>query len=791
MLDFPLLAQSSGHNAAVRVTGTVTDLEGEPVPNASVVFYDNSETDIIAGTSTGDDGSFSLSAEEGSYILEISFISLADYKTEIDLTAGEPLDLGTISLQHQQTLLDEVVVEGERSYMEMNFDSRIFNVGQDITSLGGSALDVLDNVPSLTVDFEGNVSLRGNQGVQVLINGRPSNLVRNGTEALSTIPSSMIKEVEVITNPSARYSAEGTAGVINIILIDDVRLGFNGSIQGNTGLPQDHGLGANLNYHVNNINWFLNLDFEYELDPSTGRTFQSFSADTTYAFDERSNSMDRELEGDAYFGADIFLPADQILTAAARISLENEREVTDVFYTDYDLPDPGVYRNIYNEWEIMQQITREDIQENRESDFDVRIQYENQLDGRDHRLTADLDFEFGIGDENSDLTELTNEDSVSPRNQRTFGDEAYREIRLDADYERLLGNNTRLEAGFRFNFDWLENNYVVEELQNGQWITPDENIGISDNFTYFENVNALYSMYSGNMGSFTYQLGVRAENTRIQTELAQTGEGSNQNYLNLFPSLFLTYSFNEQNSIQLSYSRRISRPWSRMLLPFTEISDSRNRRVGNPELKPEFGDSYELGYMRHWGTGSILTSIYYRHRTEVIERVSTIDGQGITTTMPINLATEDSWGLEFTADQTLFENMDLSGSLNIFQSGREGEYQGNVYSSDTGSFTSRIRLRWRFLEGWNFQSYLFFRGGQQTTQGRNAGSMFVGSGISKQLFNERVTLSLNVRDLFNSRQSDREIIQPESYTHSQYNRSGRSFRLGFQYHFGSNEQGRR
>lgn len=776
-------AQTSNDTRA-EITGSVEDTDGSAIPNATVAIYNQAESEILEGTSTKEDGSFSLMVEPGSYILRVSYVSYRTYESSLDLTAGETVDLETITLQNEEAIMDEVIVEGERSYMQMNFDSRSFNVGQDITSLGGSALDVLDNVPSLTVDFEGNVALRGNSGVQVLINGRPSSLVRNGTEALSSIPANVIEEVEIITNPSARYSASGTGGIINIKLKDDVTLGFNGSVQANTGYPQDHGLGANLNYHKNNINWFGNFEIEYENDPGSGSTFQSFSGDTTYAYRETSESDETEKEGSAYFGADFFLPANQVLTVSSRISLENEAEDSDVRYTDYDPGETGVYRNVYDSWDIMQRVNRNDIQENRENDFDVRLQYENRFEGSDHRLTADADFEFGQQDENSNLIQQIEAGTGNPLNQRTFSDEVYREMRFDTDYERPLGNNGRFEAGMRLNFDWMDNDYTIEEQQNGQWVVPDGNLGVSDNFTFFENVNAAYTTLSGETGKFTYQAGVRAENTRIQTELDRTGEGSDQNYLNLFPSVFLSYTLNEKNSFQISYSRRIDRPWSRMLLPFTEISDTRNRRIGNPELKPEFGNSFELGYLRYWETGSVLSSIYYRHRTEVIERVSTIDGQGITTTRPINLANEDSWGVEFSADQELFNNMQLSGSLNIFQSDREGEYRDQIYESSTGRVTGRLRIRYRFLGSWNFQSFLNYESSQQTTQGREDGSMFVGSGISKEFLNRRATLSLNVRDLFNSRQYDGEIINPNSYTNSNYQWSTRSFRLNFRYNFG-------
>ncbi|MDR9409904.1 MAG: TonB-dependent receptor, partial [Balneolaceae bacterium] len=540
----PVYAQNSSDEKA-EVIGTIQDSDGSPVPNATVAIYNQAQSEILTGTSSLEDGSFSLKVDPGSYVLQVSYISYRTYRTNLDLSAGETTDIENVTLQNQEAMLDEVIVEGEQSYMQMNFDSRSFNVGKDITSLGGSALDVLDNVPSITVDYEGNVALRGNSGVQVLINGRPSSLVRNGTEALNSIPSNVIEEVEIITNPSARYSAEGTGGIINIKLVDDVTLGFNGSVQANTGYPQDHALGANLNYHKNNINWFGNFEIEYENDPASGSTFQSFNGDTTYAYREITEQDETEREGSAYVGADFYLPANQILTFSTRISLENEEEDSDVRYTDYSPDEPGVYRNVFESWDILQRVNRDDIEENRENDFDVRLQYENRFDGSEHRLTADADFEFGTEDQNSNLIQLVQTGDVNPLNQRTFSDEKYREMRFDTDYERPLGRNGRLEAGMRLNFDWMDNDYVIEEQQNGFWVTPDSNLGISDNFTYYENVNAVYTTVAGENGKFSYQLGVRAENTRIQTELDRTGEGSDQNYLDLFPSAFLSYTLDE------------------------------------------------------------------------------------------------------------------------------------------------------------------------------------------------------------------------------------------------------
>lgn len=778
-----LIAQDNNSNGAI--TGIVVNDDGDPVPDANVALLNPDTAEIEAGAATDDAGNFTLTHTSGSYILFISYISYRDERAEVVIESGHTRDLGQIQLTPEDTRLEEIIVEGERSYMEMNFDSRSFYVERDITSLGGNALDVLDNVPSISIDFEGNVSLRGNQGVQILINGRPSNLVRGGTDGLGSIPANMIDEIEIITNPSARYEAQGTGGIINIKLIDNAKLGFNGTIQANSGYPQDHGAGVNLNYNRNNINWFLNLDFEYEREPESGYTFQSFNDDTTYVFSETSDVIELEIEGDIHFGTDIYLPYEQIITLSSRISLVSEEEDATLSYTDYNPSTPGVYRSAFEDWDILQRANRNNLEKERERDHDVRLEYENRFSGTDHKLTAAVDFEFGSENQDVLLRQTMSEGDINFNDQRTFSEESYRELRIDSDYERPVGEEGKFEAGFLLNFDWLDNDYLSEEKVNDAWTTPGDGTNVSQNFTYMENVNALYSAYSGAAGDFTYQLGVRMENTRIKTELDRSGEGSDQHYLNLFPSAFLSYTISQYNSLQLSYSRRISRPWSRFLLPFTQINDSRNRYVGNPNLKPEFGNSFELGYLRRWESGSLLSSVYYRYRTNVIERIRTIDRSGLITRRPINLSTEDSWGIELSADQDLFDGLQLSGSLNLYQSNRDGEYEGVTYSSESRSFTSRLRIRWRFSDKWNFQTDISYRGSQQTTQGRNRGRSYVGSGLSREVMDGKATIALSVRDLLNSRQSDREVINPNSYTNNQYNWSSRSFRLNFRYNFSS------
>ncbi|MEX0780205.1 MAG: TonB-dependent receptor [Balneolales bacterium] len=775
-----MLVTQKGYSQSDRsgVTGIILNEDGEPVNGASVVVYeDDSETEMVTGRSSDANGEFDMEVEPGSYFLKISFVSFEPYQAALDIASGEVTDLGEITIAFSTSQLEEISVDAERSRMEMNFDSRVFHVEEDITSMGGSALDVIDNVPSLSTDFEGNISLRGNQGVTVLINGRPSSLVRNGTDALSSIPANMIKEVEIITNPSARYAAEGSGGIINIELRDGATLGLNGTVSANTGYPHDHEISGNFNYNVNNINWFLNGNMEYDSQPRSGQIFQRSESSNPPIYEQFSSSDDSELEGRLRFGADIFLPTDQLLTATAHLNIEDGEGISDVQYIDYTM-----------DRDVIREINREDIEDQSENNYDFRLEYEKRFDEEgDHRLTADADIEFGTEHESSFLNQTQEQgDAVLP-NQRTDNKERFNDYRLQVDYERPVLDGGRFEAGYRSTIDLFSNEFTVEEQEGETWETLP---AYNDNFTFNESIHAGYAIFSGQADPFTYQLGLRLEQTNIYTELDLSGETSDQTYLNLFPSVFLTYRIGEGSSLQTSYSRRLSRPRHWWLLPFSGYSDSRNISIGNPALEPEFSNSFESGYLRHWESGSVLSSAYYRHRTGVVEHITSqdenVNGDPITTRFPINLATEEAWGVEFTADQELFENLQLSGSLNLYQSKSEGTHEGEELSSESESFQSRMRIRWRFLENWNFQSSLRYRGPRSTTQGRRSASSYVSMGLAKEMFDEAVTVSLNVRDLFNSRQRDMIIDEPGFYSERTYSWSSRSVRLNVRYRFSRN-----
>ena len=784
LFSIPALAQTNGS-----ISGKVLDQEDQPLSSASVAIYDSTETNIITGASTDEKGSFSIDVSPGQYVLKITFLSFRPHTRDIQVSAGEQVDLGTIAMTPTSENLGELFVRAEQSEMQMNFDKRTFQVGQDITSLGGSAVDVLNNVPSVSTDIDGNISLRGNESVRVLINGKPSSMVSSSNvDALNSIPATMIKSVEIITNPSARYAAEGSGGIINIILKKDKRRGFNGNFQVGTGLPEEYEGSANLNYRVGDINWFFNGGLDYRSEPEAGSSFQRFSGpDTTYMYREQTDAQESELDGDLQFGADFYLSETQVLTASAYLSAEREENNEDITYTDLEYS-PGAFNG-----DILEEIYRENRQDGDEGDIDINLDYENKIDGDDHKLVADASFDISREKATNNIEETVRQGNQDPLTQRAIDEEEEMDLRFNAEYERPLLGNGKLEAGLRSDTEWMDNSYRAEtQLDNGEWVSEEN---YTDNFLYTENVNAAFAIFNYEWSSLSGQVGLRLENTNIRTEVKSDNTVVTQNYVDLFPSVFLSYSFNEQQSVQASYSRRLRRPWSRALIPFNDFDDQRSQYTGNPNLKPEFNNSYELGYLHYWKSGSLLTSFYHRYRTDVIERITEAQ-QGVTRIFPINLATEKAWGVEFSADQEIAEQLNLTANANLFQSNSEGTYQNQVFSSESENFRARMRLRWEIVDGLNYQASMRYRGPSETTQGRREGMTMMDTGLSKDLMDGKAKITLNIRDLLDSQNFNYTANTDgnpatDFYTQREFSWSSRSATISFQYFFGERDQQQR
>ena len=779
------------------VTGKLINEESQPLISASIAVYNSSESSVITGSASNSNGVFEINVDPGTYVLEITYLSYQTKKVDVQVDGGETEDLGTVKLKPTSESLGQVYVRAEQSQMEMNFDKRTFSVGQDITSLGGSAVEVLNNVPSIATDIDGNISLRGNESVRVLINGKPSSMVDGSVDALRSIPATMIKEVEIITNPSAKFAAEGSGGIINIILKKEREGGLNGSFSAEAGLPQEYGGSTNLNYRIGDVNLFMNGGLDYESEPESGNSFERFAGpDTTYMYRENSESTESEIDGDLQLGADFYLSENEVLTFSTYGSIEEEENLEDLTYIDFDYQQGA--RSGDN---VIERTVRDNNTTQNERNLDVNLDYENKIDGDDHKLVADASFDISSEESNTNITESIQQGSGTPTRERSLDTEEEMDLRFNAEYVRPLGENWKLEAGLRSDTEWMDSGYSASRFENGTWISVP---AYTQNFLYTENVNAAFAIFGLEAGDFSGQVGLRAENTNIRTEIEGTGQVNQQNYLGLFPSVFLNYSFNEMQSIQISYSRRLSRPWSRSLLPSLDFEDSRSQWTGNPNLTPEYSNSYEAGYLHYWETGSLLTSFYYRHRTDVIQDITVIENsptdpqQNIRVRRPINFATEKSWGIELSADQEIANSLNLNGSANLFQSDTEGSFtpegaDTRIYDSRSENFRARMRIRWEIANGFNYQASLRYRGPNDTPQGTRSGMTMMDTGIAKDLMDGKAKISLNVRDVFNAQNFQNTVLtdgNPNTnyYSQSEYSWSSRSASLSFQYFFGRDDQ---
>lgn len=756
------------------IEGIVYNPDENTIPNASIAILDPENLDLITGVTTSMDGSFSIELDPGIYLVRISYLSFETYEQEVEISEGESQDLGDIHLQETVEVLDEVVVEANVMDMEMRFDRRVYRADGDIETFGGTALDLLDNVPSVETDFDGQVSLRGSENVRILINGRPSALLSGGSEALAAIPSENIDRIEVITNPSARYDAEGDAGVINIILKRNRMAGFHGNIVGNAGLPGRVGLTGNMNFMTNNANWFTNLGFRYRERPATGNRFQSFSTpDTSYMYDQFQDRNRVGLRGNARIGAELFLGDNHTLTPSVFFRIRDRNNETE-----------NRYRDMAADGALLSETLREDMEEEFRTNFETEIAYEmgfDQQEDRQFRAIAKFDFQPEI--EQSDLNEFNLQTSQQLLEQRRESQEEVTDLLFQTDYVQTLGESTEMEAGAKSTFRWVDNVFSVEEMQNGSWITVPQ---FSDEFNYYENVNAVYGILSRQWDRLSLQAGLRAEQTVINSGVDETtGEGLDLNYFGIYPSAFIGYEINENNSIQASYSKRLSRPRFRWIRPHSNYRDSRNIRLGNPGLEPVESNSYEISHLKSWDSGSVMTGVYHRYRTGVIEHITDMRSDGVTERRPVNLSEESNWGAELTINQRVFNTVRVRASANYFTSNREGNYNDQHIERTTNALFGRFRVQWRIMDGLNVQATMRYRGPRETTQGRRAASYSMNSGIAKELFDGNATLSISARDMFNTRGRDIIIDEPNFYSRDEYSWGGQQIRLNFTWRFSS------
>lgn len=759
-----------------RVMGLIVDEESNPVSFGNAAIFKQADSSLVTGSVSDAQGRFEFSAPSGKYYLKISYISYEDKFISNVNISGRDVNLGVIQLSATTDVLEEVVVKGNRGQMQLKLDKRVFNVAADPGNISRNASDILDNIPSVSVDVEGNVSLRGSQNVRILVDGKPSGLVGiSGTDALRQLQGNIIERIEVITNPSSKYEAEGSAGIINIVLKKERQKGFNGAFTGNVGIPTELGFSGNVNYRQGRFNIFANYGIEYDKRPGNGTSYQVFypGTDSTY-----TTFRDREHERGGIshafrMGTDFSLTDNDIITASGLFRISDEENESQIRYED-----------IAADGSRSALTRRDDVEQEDEQNQEYQLSYKRIFPGEDHELVVDFQYRDGQETERSNIVESYPTDEERPDLlQRSVNEEGDENFLLQADYAYPITENKKFEAGYRGTIREISSNYRVEEQNEaGEWESLEN---FTNQFIYDENVQAAYLIFQNDMDQWGYQLGLRSEYTKISTFQRETKEKNENDYLDLFPTAFLSYKIDKQNTLQGSYSRRISRPHFWYLNPFYTFSDRRNIRTGNPYLSPEYTDSYEVGFLNNLEKSSIYGGVYYRHTTGYIQRVSFVEiaeGDSIATTFsqPNNLGVEDAFGIEanFTFDPTPW--LAINGDANFYRSIVEGTFEEQEMDRDT--YTANFQLSGKVTTGpFDFQLEGDYRAPETTTQGKRKGMYRVDFGANWRVMQGRGILNLNVRDLFNTRKF-RGITRGDNfYEETEFQWRSRQVTLSFTY----------
>ncbi|TPE44999.1 outer membrane beta-barrel family protein [Pontibacter mangrovi] len=793
------LALSAQNQPSGKVSGTLVEAGNfKPVGFANVVLLSLPDSSLVTGATTDVDGLFILERiPAGRYVLRASMVGYpTKYVSGISITPEKPeAALGNITLSAASTQLSEVEVVAQRQIVDYQLDKKVVNVSQDLAAQSGTVAEVMQNLPSVDVDIDGNVSMRGSSNVTILIDGKRSAL---SELTMDQIPANMIESIELITNPSSKYNPEGTSGIINLVLKKEKKPGFNGVASVTAGTYDNYNTSLNLNYRYDK--WSLNggYDFRHRTRPGTRKnnTTNFYLNDagqidsTSYRLQEgERNSTD--LSHNFRFGADYYLTPRHTLSASALYRFGQDEEYEDIFYRFLD------------ENRVLQNTSIRNTSETEdEKAMDLTLGYRQTFDRKGQELTADVVYNTNVDDEVALFKEREVGDNQNTEVQETLVDDGNYEFVTKADYVHPFSEDSRLEAGFRTSFERLDEDSRFFNL-NEETGTMEYDMNQSNHFVYDEQVYSVYTNYSNRFKSITYQLGVRAEQTLTKADQRTSNEVYNNNYFSLFPTFFITNDFDEDNKVQFSYSRRINRPRSRFLNPFVDQSDRYNLYYGNPNLNPEFVNSLELGYLRYWGQASLNATVFYRHTTDEIERFrestvvilnpNSVDPDTIpaTETTFINLSDNTSYGFELGMDYPVTKWWKVNASWSGFRTQLSTTQNDTELSSTQFSWSSRLNSNMTVWKDLDIQLSAFYRAPRNDIQGRMEEMFSADFGMKKDVLKKNGTISLRVSDLFNTRQFNFLSYGPEFRSEIENRRQSRIVYLGFTYRLNSDDSDRR
>lgn len=772
--------------APVDIKGKITDATTKDIIEfVNVSIYDNNGN-LVKGAITDLDGNYIIQdVGKGSYTMKVSYVGYRTVEKKINVDGNKNMTLN-LSMREDTELLDEVEIVAEKPQMIFDIDKRIFNADHDLTSLGGSASDLLSNIPSIEVDSEGTVSLRGDEGVTIWINGKDSGLTSdNQSQILEQLPAETIDRVEVITNPSSKYSSEGSAGIINIILKKNINIGYYGGVQARATTAGMYNASGNINYSKGKWDMFLNVGYRHHNGKSEGYDNRTMN-DGTYL----NQTSEGKRKGDNMFTrlGVTFHP-----TYKDDISLNgfgmfgggsNNRTI------NYLSNMPGTYQSA-----VRKTLGKDDM-----NGGNISMDYMHRFSEKSY-LSASASYNvWGMDGSTDYLQDSQYADRTESSIQKQSSHMNNNGWEFTADYSNQITENHKIETGYKG--ELRSEHSPIETMSGTSYgnLVPQNNL--YNDFRYDSDIHALYVSYSGKINNFGIQAGLRGEYTLTDavTKYKNTDgeimfDTYKTDYLDLFPSLFLSYSLPNNNEIQVNYTRRLRRPRGHMLNSFRNITDSTNISYGNPSLSPQYSNVFEVNYIKTWGLHTLTASAYYRGADNVFERITYMDENEIMNTTWFNVTESKSIGVELVAKNKLFNNiLDLTTTVNLyyfkldgfeFYDSRTGNLLATGDSEENFSWDARMIANVKLPYDINLQVTGRYRSKRTVAQGYRKPSYSLDAGLRKSFLDNRLSVAVNARDLLNSRKRQSITIGDDFRQESSNSFIGRNIGITISYSFGN------
>ncbi len=752
------------------VTGKVVDAHQQSAIDYATVVVNDLAGEPLDGTTTENGGLFTIKSKTEQVSIEVSFIGY-NTLTVSDLSFENGIaNLGTLQLEADSEQLDEILVTADKSTTEFKLDKRVFNVGADLSSTGAGALEVLNNVPSVNVSIEGEVTLRGASGVQILINGKPSILSDDASNAMGTITADMIEKVEVITNPSAKYEAEGTAGIINIVLKKNEKKGLNGSISLNTGIPHNHSVGVSLNRRTEKFNLFTQLGAGYRELPRFNENRNIDKLSNTELFSKGTEYRNEKFYN-FVLGTDYYINPLNVITLSGSFAYEVEDQPSE---TEFTFSSDQIKESQWSRTEVT-------------AATNPKLQYELQYkkdftDFKEHKLLFSAIGRFFGKEQSSTFTNTLTAGQRDLNNQKTQTAFQEGKYTFNLDYTKPFDDTWTLETGAQYLTNDVSNDYAVEDEINGIFVV-DPNL--TNIFEYDQKVLGVYGTGAYEGAVWGLKLGMRVEHTDLETYLVNTQASNDQAFTNLFPSLHSSYKFSDAVSFQAGYSKRIYRPRLWDLNPFFNVRNNFSIRAGNPNLQPEYTDSYEVGSIFILEDLSLNVNAYYRYTTDKIDRVFIFENN-VNTMRPENIGTNKATGLEANFKYTASKKITVSGDANYNVFKRDGRFNDQIFDFSADQWTGKLTTKIKLKKGVDLELTGRHQSREQTVQGLVSSYTTLDGGLRIKILKGKGVFNVSARDIFASRIREATIDNNDYYLQSSGLR-GRFLTLGFSYGFGKGE----